>query len=197
MRANRLLGAQLVEHNLVKIEELESANERLLELIATDNPRQSTVLGILAYEKKVLKEDDVLSHLTESEGIGLIDLRDYDVQEELKTHVDLGSCWATWSVPFDKEEDFNFIATAYYLSPAVRTFWEKQFSGPVIWFGTTLENIADYLEKLEAERQSSSAVATAAAITAAATGSRPPMSTGSRPPTPTGSRPATPPSPAR
>ena len=54
MRANRLLGANLVEANLVKIESLEAANERLLELVATDNPRQSTVLGILAFELKVV-----------------------------------------------------------------------------------------------------------------------------------------------
>jgi len=37
MRANRLLGAGLVEHNLVKIEDLEKANERLLEIIASAN----------------------------------------------------------------------------------------------------------------------------------------------------------------
>jgi hypothetical protein len=55
-------------------------------------------------------------------------------------------------VPFDHEEDFHFIATAYYLSPAVRSFWEKQFTGPILWFGSTLEVIADYLEKLTAER---------------------------------------------
>jgi len=55
-------------------------------------------------------------------------------------------------VPFDHDEDFHFIATAYYLSPAVRSFWEKQFTGPILWFGTTLEVIADYLEKLAAER---------------------------------------------
>jgi hypothetical protein len=52
-------------------------------------------------------------------------------------------------VPFDREEDFTFMATAYYLSPAVRAHWEKQLGGPVLWFGTTLEAIADYLEKLE------------------------------------------------
>ena len=33
MRANRLMGAALVERNLVKIEELEQANERLLQLV--------------------------------------------------------------------------------------------------------------------------------------------------------------------
>ena len=58
------------------------------------------------------------------------------------------SCWATWTVPFDKEEEFTFLASAYYLSPAVRAHWEKQLGGPILWFGTTLENIAEFLEKL-------------------------------------------------
>ncbi len=120
MNANRRLGAALVDHNLVNIEDLEKANERMLEIVASNQPRQSTVLGILAYEMKVLKEDDVLAHLVESEGIGLVDLREYDVSEDLKKNMDRGAAWATWSVPFDQEEDFTFIATAYYLSPAVR-----------------------------------------------------------------------------
>ncbi|PTY05526.1 hypothetical protein DB347_14200 [Opitutaceae bacterium EW11] len=152
MRANRLLGANLVEQNLVKIEHLEAANERLLELIAAENPRQSTVLGVLAYEMKVVKEEDILHHMVEDNGLGLIDLKSYDVSEDLRKTVDIGACWATWSVPFDKDENFYSIATAYYMSPAVRTFWEKQFDGNVIWYGTTLEVVADYLEKLEAAR---------------------------------------------
>ncbi len=147
MRANRLLGANLVEHNLVKIEDLESANERLIEVVASDQPRQSTILGILAYDLKVLKEDDVLHHIVESDGTGLVDLRDYEVPDEMKKTIDVGACWATWSVPFDREEEFTFVATAYYLSPAVRMYWEKQLGGPILWFGTTLEGIADYLEK--------------------------------------------------
>ena len=146
MRANRLLGAQLVEHNLVKIENLEAANERFIEVVSSDQPRQTTILGILAYEMKVLKEDDVLHHLVETEGLGLVDLRDYDVLDETRKKLDPNACWATWSVPFDREEEFWFVATAYYLSPAVRTFWENQLGGPILWFGTTLETIADYLE---------------------------------------------------
>ena len=152
MRANRLLGANLVEANLVKIEDLERANERLLTVIAEDMPRQSTVLGILAYELRVLREEDALHHVVENDGVGLIDLANYDVAEDVKKSVDLSACWATWSVPFDREEDFHFVATAYYMSPAVRTYWEKECGGPVLWFGTTLEGIADFLEKLEAER---------------------------------------------
>ena len=147
MRANRLLGASLVEHNLVKIEDLETANEKLIELASGDQPRQSTILGILAYDMKVLKEEDVLHHLVESEGLGLIDLANYDVPEEAKKVFDAGMCWATWTIPFDKEEEFWFVASAYYLSPAVRTHWENQLGGPILWFGTSLEMIAEYLEK--------------------------------------------------
>jgi len=147
MRANRLLGAALVEHNLVKIEDLEQASQKLIELVSTDQPRTCTILGILAFDMKVLKEDDVLHHLVETEGLGLVDLRDYEVPDEVKRHADIDACWATWSVPFDREEEFSLVATAYYLSPAVRSFWEKRLGGPILWFGTTLEVIADYLEK--------------------------------------------------
>ncbi len=150
MRANRLLGAAFVEHNLVRIEDLEKANEKLIEIVTTEQPRQCTILGILAYDMKVLKEDDVLHHIVESAGVGLVDLREYEVPDDIKKHIDVGACWATWSIPFDREEEFFFIATAYYLSPAVRTFWEKQLGGPILWFGTTLEAIADYLEKIVA-----------------------------------------------
>jgi hypothetical protein len=151
MRANRLLGANLVELNLIKIQDLEEANDRLLELTANENARQSTVLGILANEMKVLKEEDVLHHLVEDHGVGLVDLRSYEGSEELKKKLDIGACWATWTVPFDHDEGFYFLATAYYMSPAVRTFWEKQLDAPILWYGATLEMLGDYLEKLEAK----------------------------------------------
>ncbi|HTZ21271.1 MAG TPA: hypothetical protein VMC06_10350 [Opitutaceae bacterium] len=159
MRANRLLGASLVDHNLVKLEDLEQANGRLLEVIASEQTRQMTVLGILAYEMKVVKEDDVLQYLVDNEGLGLIDLRNYEIHDEIRKTVDVGACWATWSVPFDREEDFTFVATAYYMSPAVRTYWEKQLGTAIVWYGTTLEILADFLEKLETERGPAKAVA--------------------------------------
>jgi hypothetical protein len=153
MRANRLLGAALVDANLVKIEDLAAANERLLELLQGEAERQATLLGVLMYEKKVLLEEDLLHHLVDTEGLGLIDLRSYDVPEEFRKNVDFGSCWATWTVPFDKEEDFYFVATAYYLSPAVHSHWEKQLGSNILWFATTLENISDFLEKTETEQK--------------------------------------------
>jgi hypothetical protein len=157
MRANRLLGASLVDSNLVKIEHLESANERLLELINSGEARQTTLLGILAYDMKVVREEDVLQHLVDEHSIGLIDLAHYEINEDLKRSLDPGPCWATWTVPFDREEDFHFLATAYYLSPAVRTYWQKQLGGNLVWYGTTLEGIAEHLEKITVEQPGASA----------------------------------------
>ena len=146
MRSNRLLGAQLVEQNLVNINQWEAANEKLLELINTGSPRQRSVLGILVYDLNAVKEEDVLLHQSEKDGTGVVDLRHYEIHDDLKANMDTDPCWATWSVPFDIEEDVTFIATAYYLSPAVRKHWESHFNNRVLWFGTTLEMIADILE---------------------------------------------------
>lgn len=151
MRANRLLGASLVENNLVKVEDLEAANDRLLELLETGAVKQASLLSVLLYEKKVMTEEALFQHLVEDHGVGLIDLRTYDVPEETRKALNLDACWATWTVKFDQEEDVHFIATAYYLSPAVRTFWEKHLKGPIIWFATTIESITEFLEKLEGE----------------------------------------------
>jgi len=157
MRANRSLGATLVEMNLIKVEDLDAANDRLLDVVASEATRQSSVLGILTFEMKAVKEEDVLHHLVEDHGVGLVDLRTYEGSDELRKKLDLGACWATWTVPFDQDEGFYFLATAYYMGPAVRTYWEKQLDGPIIWYGATLEMIGDYLEKLEAASNAASA----------------------------------------
>jgi hypothetical protein len=152
MRVNRLLGAALVEHNLVKIENLEAANERLLEAVTSGDRRRTSVLAILAYEMKVVKEEDVLQHLVESEGVGLVDLHNYEMPDELRKSIDIADCWATWTLPFDQEENFHFVATAHLLSPAVRAHWQKKLGGQILWYATTLEVIADGLEKIDTER---------------------------------------------
>ncbi len=179
MRANRLLGSALIEHNLVKFEDLEAANERLLEVAASGQVRQSSVLSILVYEKKVLKEEDVLHHVVDDHGVGVVDLRGYDVPEEVKKEIDLDACWATWSVPFDREEDFHFVATAYYLSPAVRSHWEKKLGGQIIWQATTMDIIADFLDRVTSERTDGKKGGTRSPF---GSGSRPPASGGTASP---------------
>ncbi|WP_415907929.1 hypothetical protein [Oleiharenicola sp. Vm1] len=152
MRANRLLGSALVEHNLVKFEDLEAANERVLELAGQGDFRQASVLGILALERKVVREEDVLHAVMEEHQLGVVDLRHYDVPDDIRKHLDLGMCWASWTVPYDKEEDFWLVATAYYLSPAVRTHWEKKLGGTIVWHATTMDVIAEFLDRQQAER---------------------------------------------
>lgn len=147
MRANRLLGASLVEANLVAVEQLENANERLLELIASGTPRQCTLLGVLVYDLKVVSEEDVLQYCVDELNVGLIDLRTYEGADDIRVGLNLAVCWATWTVPFDRDDGFTLIATAYYLSPAVRTYWEKQYDN-IVWYATTLEEIAETLERL-------------------------------------------------
>lgn len=180
MRSNRLLGSALIEHNLVKFEDLEAANERLLEIAATGDMRRSSVLNILAYETKVLREEDLLHHVVDDHGVGVIDLRAYEVPDDVKRDLDIGACWATWSVPFDKEEDFHFVATAYYLSPAVRAHWEKTLGGQIIWQATTMEIIADFLDRIAVERGD-------AGKRSGKSGTRPPFATGGTTP-PLGSK---------
>jgi len=157
MRANRLLGSALVEHNLVKFEDLESANDRVLELAGAGDFRQASVLGVLVFEKKVLREEDVLHAVMEEHALGVVDLRHYEVPDDIRKNLDLGMCWATWTVPYDKEEDFWLVATAYYLSPAVRTHWEKKLGGPIVWLATTMDIVADFLERQQAERDAAAA----------------------------------------
>jgi len=181
MRANRLLGSALIEHNLVKFEDLEAANERLLEVAASGQVRQSSVLSILVYEKKVMREEDLLHHVVDDHGVGVVDLRGYEVPEEVKKDIDLDACWATWSVPFDREEDFHFVATAYYLSPAVRSHWEKKLGGQIIWQATTMDIIADFLDRITAERGDANK---------AKNGTRNPFPVGSKPTTPAPAAPA-------
>ena len=153
MRSNRLLGASLVEANLVTIDQLDNANEKLLDLISDGTPRQCSLLGVLAYDLKVVREEDVLQHCVDEYNIGIIDLSTYDGSDEVKVGINHAACWATWTLPFDREDDFTLVASAYHLSPAVRTFWEKQFDGQVIWYGTTLEEIADTLDRLAANKR--------------------------------------------
>ncbi|MDQ8184528.1 hypothetical protein [Pelagicoccus sp. SDUM812002] len=160
MRANRLLGASLVERGLVSIEALDAANERFLELLsnATGEMRLS-LLSILINEKQSVHESKLMEHLVEEEGLGIIDVRNMEVPEELTAATDRSECWATWSVPFDLVEDTRYIATAYYMSPAVRTFWEQKITGNIVWFAAPLETISDYLETQEAEEAKAAMIA--------------------------------------
>jgi hypothetical protein len=147
MRANRLLGATLVGQELVSIDDLDEANERLAELMGSQSQsHQVSLLSILVNEKQVLSEDQLLDILLEEHGLGLIDLSNIDFAPELRETLDLKVCWATLTVPFDLMEDTVYLATSYYLSPAVRTHWQEMFNKNVVWYASTVDSIMRFLE---------------------------------------------------
>ena len=162
MRANRLLGANLVENNLVRIEDLEKANERLFQIIEEGTDQDASLLKILVDELQVLTEENILSFLVDERGIGIIDLEDIEMGDDLRVDIKTDQCWATWTVPFDREEDFHYVATCFYMSDAVRQYWEKELGGSIVWFATTMKSLTQMLEWVENERISlaSSPVAT-------------------------------------
>jgi len=156
MRANRLLGASLVEKGLVSIDDLDEANDRLAELFSNDSDTlQVSLLSILVSEKQSISEDDLLELLVEDHGLGLVDVRNVEYPDSLKKTLETKVCWATLTVPFDHLEDTTYLASAYYLSPAARTYWEVKLDGHVVWFASTVESLTDFLENIE----SSAAVA--------------------------------------
>jgi len=153
MRANRLLGAKLVESGLVSIDDLDAANERLLELMsASKDGQQISLLSILLNEKRSLSEDVLLERLVEEQGLAPIDVCGLELPDELRDSLDIPECWATWTVPFDRVEDTTYLATAYYLSPVVQKYWQDKIEGRLVWFASTQRAIAEFLEGLESQR---------------------------------------------
>ncbi len=88
-RSNRLLGASLVEQGLVSIDDLDEANDRLVELMSAQaNSVQVSLLSILISEKQAIDENKLLELQVEDHGLGLIDVRDIDFPDELKASLD-------------------------------------------------------------------------------------------------------------
>ena len=149
MKANRQLGLTLADRNLLSASQLQEANERWLEWVA-GGERGASLLRVITQSLKFLREEDLLRHTLEHEGAGLVDLRDFDVPDEFRRLPDPGVCWATWTVPFDRLDGFTCLASAYVLSPVAKAHWEGTIQGPVLWFGTTLDGLAEHLGRLGA-----------------------------------------------
>ncbi|MFZ9838318.1 MAG: hypothetical protein ACO3JJ_07290 [Opitutaceae bacterium] len=149
MKANRQLGLTLVDRNLLQAEQLQEATDRWLEWV-TGGERAASLLRVVTQSLKFLREEDLLCHTMEHEGVGLVDLRDFDVPDEFRRLPDPGACWATWTVPFDRLDGFTCLASAYLLSPVAKAHWESQIEGPLLWFATTLEGVTEHLGRLGA-----------------------------------------------
>jgi hypothetical protein len=181
LRSNRFIGTVLVDKKLVTVEQLEEANEKLLENIQAGDVRRANILHILLFEMQVLNEDLYLDTVLEEPGVGLIDLHGCQFKKFLDLKFDLTLCWATLTVPFDLVDDFYLIASAYYPSKPAVKFWEEKYAGGHLqWYATSVRSLLGALERLEQLKDESEKVGRQqAAVVAKATG-------GTKPPLPAG-----------
>lgn len=157
LRSNRFLGNNLVNNELITLEQLEAANNVLLDKIDADNMREASLLRILMWELDSLDEPDLIKYIVEEHDLGLVDLRFYSYLNNMEETYSIDDCWATWTVPFDHENGYFFLATAYYLSQPVIKFWEEKLGGRVQWFVTEFGSVSTLLENAEQELKAETA----------------------------------------
>ena len=151
LRSNRSLGNNLVNHELITLDQLEEANNVLLDKIDAENTREASLLRILMWELDYLTEKDLIEFQVDKNESGLVDLGFYSFLHNMDELFTLEDCWSTWTVPFDHENGYFFLATAYHLSQPVVKYWEEKLEGRALWFVTELGGISTLLENAEQE----------------------------------------------
>lgn len=160
LRSNRFLGNNLVNNELITLDQLEKANNVLLDKIDAENIKEASLLRILMWELDLLNETQFINFQVEKYQLGLADMRFYSylgsVDGDAPSYA-VKDCWATWTVPFDYENGFYFLATAFYMGKPVVDFWEEKLNGKIMWFVTDLGGISTLLENAEQEHNSTTA----------------------------------------
>jgi len=160
LRSNRFLGSALIERQLVKNDDLETANEKLLELVQAGDMRGANLLNLLLFDLKAIEETALIELVSEESSIGMIDLSHYNLSKFSEIKADIEICYATYTIPFDKVEDFTMVATAYYLSKPTVQYWEETLGGNVVWYISSVASIAEAIERAAQLKTSEEVVAT-------------------------------------
>ncbi len=148
LRSNRFLANSLAEAGLATDDDINEANEKLLEAIEAGNPRQVSLLNSLIFDLKRLEEKDYIDYVLKEHHLGLISLRNYRIRPMGNAMNDPEVCWATWTVPFDRVGDYYLVASAYYPSKPVVEHWENLADMPIIWYGSTIQCITESIDRL-------------------------------------------------
>ncbi|MDA1069458.1 MAG: hypothetical protein O3C43_23540 [Verrucomicrobia bacterium] len=98
-----------------------------------------------------LSEPDLISYQVDEFELGLTDLSFYSYLHNMEEAFSIEDCWATWTVPFDHENGYFFLASCYYLSQPVVKFWEEKLNGRIQWFIVELGSLSTLLENAEQE----------------------------------------------
>ncbi|MFA5257204.1 MAG: hypothetical protein WC360_03560 [Opitutales bacterium] len=149
IRGNRALGLALVQSGLLPQPLLDEANARLIDHVRAGKLKGQGLLTILSHDMQALSETQLLNYQAAEHGTGLIDLHSYQVRPPPGT--DPMACWATWTIPIDEREGISFLASAYYLSQPVRSYWEQILGGNLVWYSASLQVLIESIERLEAQ----------------------------------------------
>ncbi|MGE9293165.1 MAG: hypothetical protein ACQKBW_06100 [Puniceicoccales bacterium] len=152
LRSNRFLGAALLDRGLVTNEDLESANEKLLEIVQAGDLKGASLLNILIFELKALDEAALIDSLMDTDDVSLVDLTNYELSKFREMRINMDVCWATFTIPFDHVEDFYMVATGYYLSEPAKQYWIEQFDGKILWYVASINSIAEALDRAGREK---------------------------------------------
>lgn len=145
LRSNRHLGTALLKLNLIDEEQLHLANKKLMANLQGDNIKEASLLTLLLYDVQALDENRLLA----ASKFPLIDLVNFNIPPNLLKDTNIENYWATRTIPFDKQDGFQFIATAYNLSKPVIDYWENIFDDSIIWYTTSLKSISIIFQNLD------------------------------------------------
>jgi hypothetical protein len=149
MRGNRFLGSALVDKKLLSTEDLEAANDRFMESAQENGIEQLSLLAILLYEKKTVAEDTLLAFYRNQLKMALLDPTHLAALSAREMGYDLALAKATLTVPFDRQDGFVCVASAYFLSNPVVKAWEELYNEKLLWYAASLRGIMHYIERVE------------------------------------------------
>lgn len=141
IKSNRVLGTRLVEAGLTSIDDMDKANEAFIGLARVDEIRRASLLRIMIYDHQSISEEKLLDYQLENCPVGAVMLDNYNLDEELYQDIPLELMRASWTFPIDRIGNRWFVATCYYLSDAVREFWEEKLGGRINWYVTTMSQL--------------------------------------------------------
>jgi len=148
IKSNRVLGTRLVEAGLASIEEMDKANEDFIGLARSKDIRRASLLRIMIYDHQSLAEESLIDYQLEHCSVGAVMLENYELDEELFNDIPLEIMRASWTLPIDRIGDRWFLATAYYMSDVVRSFWEERLNGRINWYITPMNQLETVFESL-------------------------------------------------
>ena len=140
----------LVSDSLITDIMRKKAQETAIELNSLGERRLKSPQAALE-KHEFFKEAKLIQHYVENHACTLVDLTNYEFTDDAKKRVNFEATWATWTLPFDIEEGYHLVVTAYPKSEFVKNYWKGQLGGAIIWHLASTKHIAEILERLEAE----------------------------------------------